>query len=253
MTEFIAIPFQYILKFFNSFFGNYSVAIFIFTIIINLVLIPLNIKQQKSSAKQARLKPKLDELKEKYGDDRVKLNTATTELYQREQVSIAGGCLPMLIRMPILMGVYFAVRKLVEEKNTDFMLFRFIDLSEKPSFSIDIINEARWIWIIPFLSFITSIFSMYISNKQQKINNPQMQSGGNSMMTMMLIFPLISLWITFSVEGAVGFYWVCSNIVNTGIQLLINKYFSVDKIIAKETAEKGIKRRKFEKQRINEN
>ena len=253
MFEIIAIPFQYILKFFNMFFGNYSLAILIFTVVINLCLIPLNIKQQKSTAKQARLKPKLDQLKEKFGDDRMKYSTAMNELYQREGVSLAGGCLPMLIRMPILMGVYFAVRKLVEEKNSDFTLFGFIDLSEKPSFSFDIINDARWIWLIPFLSFVTSLLSMYISNKQQKKNNPQMQTAGNSMMSMMLIFPLISLWITFSVEGAVGFYWVCSNIVNTCIQLLVNHYYSVDKIIAKETAEKGIKRRKLERERINAN
>src|SRR5699024_8052761 len=93
--------------------GNYALSILVFTILVNAALIPLNIKQQKTMAGQARLRPKLDALKEKYGDDKMKYNAAMQELYQREDVKMMGGCLPMLLRMIFLMGVYSAIRMMV--------------------------------------------------------------------------------------------------------------------------------------------
>ena len=72
-------------------------------------MIPLSIKSQKSSVQQIRLKPKLDELKKKYGDDRNKYAPETQRLYQEEGVSMSGGCLPMLIRLPIMMSIYYLI------------------------------------------------------------------------------------------------------------------------------------------------
>ncbi len=86
--------------------GNFAVSIFLFTLLINLLLIPLSIKSQKSSVQQTRIKPKLDELKKKYGDDRQKLAQAQQELYQAENVSMAGGCLPMILRLVLMMCIY---------------------------------------------------------------------------------------------------------------------------------------------------
>ncbi len=89
--------------------NNFAVAIFIFTLVINLLLIPLTIKSQKSSVQQTKIKPKLDELKKKYGDDKQKYSAAMQELYQKENVSMAGGCLPMILRLVILMSIYYLV------------------------------------------------------------------------------------------------------------------------------------------------
>jgi YidC/Oxa1 family membrane protein insertase len=91
--------------------GNFAAAVFVFTVFINVILIPLNIKTQKSTIAQARIKPKLDELKKKYGDDRQKYSLEMNKLYQEENVSMSGGCLPMLIRLPIMLGVYQVVLK----------------------------------------------------------------------------------------------------------------------------------------------
>ena len=96
------IPLGWILKNISALFGgNFAAAVFVFTLLVNLAMIPLSIKSQKSSVQQIRLKPKLDELKKKYGDDRNKYATETQRLYQEEGVSMSGGCLPMLIRLPI--------------------------------------------------------------------------------------------------------------------------------------------------------
>ncbi len=92
-----------------AFGGSFAIAVFIFTILINVVLIPLNIKSQKSSVQQTRIKPKLDELKKRYGDDRQKYSEAMQKLYQEENVSMSGGCLPMILRLVIMMSIYFLI------------------------------------------------------------------------------------------------------------------------------------------------
>jgi YidC/Oxa1 family membrane protein insertase len=90
----------------DAFNGNFAAAVFIFTLLINIVFIPLTIKSQKSAVQQLRIKPKLDELKKKYGDDKQKYSQAMSQLYQEENVSMSGGCLPMLFRMLVLMSIY---------------------------------------------------------------------------------------------------------------------------------------------------
>lgn len=246
--DIIGIPFQYVLNFFHMFTGGtYALAILVFTIVVNAAMIPLTVKQQKSMAKQARLRPKLDALQKKYGDDRVKMANAQQELYQNENISPTGGCLPMIIRMLVLMGVYRAVYRIIETgtESVNFNLFG-LDLSQTPNFT------AGWqaIWIIPILSFVASVLSMLVSQLQQRKINPQAASGGGAMIGMMLFMPLFSLYIAFNVQGAVGYYWIISNIVGTGIQLIVNSMYSTNKILAKNMLDDGLKRKQYEAARI---
>ncbi|MBQ8203950.1 MAG: YidC/Oxa1 family membrane protein insertase [Clostridia bacterium] len=97
----------YVLRFFADMFGgSFAGAVFFFTLLINLVMIPLSIKSQKSSVDQLRIKPKMDDIRKRYGDDRQKLAEAQQKLYQEENVSMSGGCLPMIIRFALLMCIY---------------------------------------------------------------------------------------------------------------------------------------------------
>ena len=106
----INIPLGYIMRFLADFLGgNFAAAVFAFTLIINLALIPLSIKSQKSAVQQARIKPKLDDLKKRYGDDKQKYSEAMQKLYQEENVSMSGGCLPMFIRLAIMMSIYWLI------------------------------------------------------------------------------------------------------------------------------------------------
>jgi len=89
--------------------GNFAAAVFVFTLLINVVLIPLSIKSQKSSVQQTRIKPKLDDLKKRYGDDRQKYSEAMQKLYQEEGVSMSGGCLPMILRLVLMMSIYYLI------------------------------------------------------------------------------------------------------------------------------------------------
>lgn len=106
----INIPLSYILNFFAGLLGNsFAAAVLVFTIFINLAMIPLTIKGQKASVGQMRIKPKLDELKKKYGDDKQRYSQEMQKLYQEENISMSGGCLPMLIRLPIMFSIYYLI------------------------------------------------------------------------------------------------------------------------------------------------
>lgn len=106
----INIPLGYVLRFLSEILGgNFAASVLVFTLLINLVLIPLSIKSQKSSVSQMRIKPKLDELKKRYGDDRQKMAQAQQKLYQDEGVSMSGGCLPMIVRMILLFSIYWLI------------------------------------------------------------------------------------------------------------------------------------------------
>ncbi|MBQ3817104.1 MAG: YidC/Oxa1 family membrane protein insertase [Clostridia bacterium] len=101
-------PLAYVLRWLAQLFGgNFAAAVFFFTLIINVVLIPLSIRSQKSSVQQTRIKPKLDDLKKRYGDNKQKYSEAMQQLYADEGVSMSGGCLPMILRLVIMMSVYW--------------------------------------------------------------------------------------------------------------------------------------------------
>lgn len=275
--------------------GNYALAIVLFTILVNVVFLPLSIKQQKSSSKQAALRPRLEALKEKCGDDRQRYQTEMQALYQKENISMMGGCWTLLVRLPFLWGVWQAIRsplsyilnigedviakattltatllgkeasviteldivqnvdKLVsqdaslaglqqEVSTLNFNLFG-INLTETPHFDLGF-SQIGWIWLIPILSFATAMLSSVVSLRMQKKTNPQAGSMGG----MMLLMPLLSLWIAFTVPGAVGFYWACSNVANMIIQIFMQRIYGPYTMIAREEAKLVAARRAKEKE-----
>ncbi len=107
MFDILLKPLGWILQQLSLLFGgNFAASVFVFTILVNAILIPLNIKTQKSSVGQMRIRPKLEALKKKYGDDRQKMAMEQQRLMKEEGISMSGGCLPLLIRMPIMLGIY---------------------------------------------------------------------------------------------------------------------------------------------------
>ena len=109
--------------------------------------------------------------------------------------------------------------------------------------------KLDWIWVIPLLSFATSLASSFISMANTKKTNGESNPAANG--CMMIMMPLFSLWITFSVPGAVGWYWVCSNIISTIIMTAMQKLYFPGKLIAEIEAKEARKRRSLEQQRIN--
>ncbi len=274
--------------------GNYALAIVLFTILVNVIFLPLSVKQQKSMSKQTALKPRLDALKEKCGDDRARYQTEMQALYQKENVSMMGGCWTLLVRLPFLWGVWQAIRcplsyivnapadlidkgikllgkadatelevvhnindlvakdaslaplkESVASLNFDFF---GINLTQTPDFDLSF-STIGWIWLIPILSFATAMLSSVVSLRMQKKTNPQGASAGG----MLLMMPLLSLWISFKVPGAVGFYWACSNIANMIIQIFMHRIYGPYTMIAREEAELiGERKAKENQLRMNE-
>lgn len=101
----------YIIEFIYNLVQNYGIAIILFTLLIKMLLFPLNIKSQKAMKKQQKIQPILMDLQKKYANDQEKLNRETMKLYKDNNISMTGGCLPMLIQMPILIGLYQVIQR----------------------------------------------------------------------------------------------------------------------------------------------
>ena len=109
--QYVLIPFAWLLRTLYQVFGNYGVALILFSLIIKLVLLPFNAKSKKSMMKTSRLGPKLKELEKKYGDDKLKYQQEVSALYKRENASPTGGCLWSLLPLILLMALYYVVRQ----------------------------------------------------------------------------------------------------------------------------------------------
>ena len=110
LFEIITIPLGYIIELIYKVVQNYGVSILVFTIVVKLLLLPLNVKSQKAMKKQQKIQPILAELQKKYANDQQKLQQEMMKLYKDNDVSMMGGCLPMLIQMPILIGLYRVIQ-----------------------------------------------------------------------------------------------------------------------------------------------
>jgi len=308
--DIINIPIGWILKFFNDLCNNnFALAIILLTIVANLIVVPLSMHSQRSTSKQARLRPKLDLLKQKFGDDKMKYNEAMQKLYAQEGVSMTGGCLPMLLRLPFFIGIFNVVRSpltyisgidgtFIEEAfsvikalpetvrtacnininslteldiinnfgtisgsmtkgvneigsaidTVDFNLFGIekLNLTDTPIFGMNF-AAVQLIWLIPVFSFLTAMITSIVSSRIQKKLNPDTPTMGCIVFGM----PIISLVIAFTVPGAVGFYWACSNLVSGAIQVLLQLYYGPNHIIAKEQVRDTLKRYASEKKKLN--
>ncbi len=108
---FLSVPFGYVLKWCYMLVQNYGVAIIIFTLLSKFIILPFQMKSKKSMMEMNRLQPKLKELERRYKDDKQKYSMEVSKLYKKEGVSMMGGCLPLLITLPIMIGLYSVVRQ----------------------------------------------------------------------------------------------------------------------------------------------
>ena len=111
MWHYIVMGMGWIIKTIYELVQNYGVAIILFTVVIKLILLPLNIKSQRAMKKQQKIQPIIAELQRKYANDQTKLQQEMAKVYRENGVSMTGGCLPLLIQMPILIALYQAIQK----------------------------------------------------------------------------------------------------------------------------------------------
>lgn len=197
----IADPLFWILEKINSVVNNWGWSIILLTILIKLVFYPLSAASYKSMAKMKKLGPRMETLKERFSDDKAQLQQAMMKLYKEEKVNPAGGCLPILIQIPVFIALYYVLLESVELRHAPFALW-WQDLTSPDPY-----------YVLPILMGL----SMFL---QQKLNPaPMEQMQKNIMMIMPLV--LTFLFLTFP-QGLV-LYWVVNNCLSIVQQWSINK------------------------------
>nr|WP_321514657.1 membrane protein insertase YidC [uncultured Pseudodesulfovibrio sp.] len=195
------------LNFFYGYIGNYGIAIIILTIIIKLIFWPLSQKSYASMEQMKKLQPMVQKLREKYGDDKQRLNQETMALYKTYKVNPMGGCLPMVVQIPVFFGLYKALLGAVELRHAPFIahvpftdLPWLADLSAKdPYYITPIIMGA----------------SMFL---QQKMTP---SAGDPTQQKIMLFMPLIFTFMFLQFPSGLVIYWLFNNLLSIGQQLMI--------------------------------
>lgn len=204
----IARPLGWLLSFLYGFIDNYGITIIIFTIIVKLCLYPLYIKQTKSMARMSEVQPKMAELQRKYANDKETMNIKMAELYKEEKFNPMGGCLPMVIQMPIIMGLFALLRNPLAYLSDDSMLFA---VHESFLWMMDLSQPDKW--ILPILAGIAT-FIAFSLNQQQTADATGAAAQMNGMNKMMkFIFPIMIVWMGRSFPAGLAIYWALGQVM----------------------------------------
>ncbi|UII30309.1 membrane protein insertase YidC [Fulvivirga ulvae] len=236
INRFVIIPLFDLL---GGFISNYGLIIIIMVLLIKLVLSPLSYKSYLSMAKMKVLKPELDEIKEKHGEDLAKAQQEQMKLYQKVGVSPLSGCIPMLLQMPILFAMFYFFPQSIELRGESFLWAE--DLS-----TYDSIMQLPF--TIPFYGDHVSLFVllMTMSTILYTWSNQQVSTVQGPMKTFSYLMPVIFMFVLNSYPAALSFYYFVSNIVTFGQQALIRKFVDEEKIkvILEENRKKNVNKKK---------
>jgi YidC/Oxa1 family membrane protein insertase len=199
--KWLAMPLLAAVKFLYKYVHNYGVAIIILTLLIKIIFWPLGNKSYKSMKEMQKLQPKLAELKEKYKDDKARIGQETMALYKSHKVNPLGGCLPMLIQIPVFFGLYKALMYAIELRHAPFVWW-IQDLSDKDPY-----------YITPVIMGATMLI-------QQKMSPPM---GDPMQQKLMLIMPVVFTFMFLNFSSGLVIYWLFQNILSIGQQYYINK------------------------------
>jgi YidC/Oxa1 family membrane protein insertase len=203
---FISMGLFWLLKHIHQYVGNWGWSIVIVTVLIKLAFYHLSAKSYRSMASMRNLQPRLQALRERYSDDKQKLTQATMELYKAEKVNPLGGCLPILVQIPVFIALYWMLLESVELRQAPFILW-IHDLSAKDPY-----------YILPILMGIT----MFI---QQRLNPPPPDPTQAKVMQFLPIF-FTALFLNF--PSGLVLYWVVNNALSILQQWFIMRRMSID-------------------------
>ena len=201
VLTFIAKPIFWVLNKINNFVSNWGWSIIILTMLIKLVFYKLSEASYKSMANMRKVQPRLAAMKERFGSDRQKMNQAMMKMYKEEKINPLGGCLPILVQIPVFISLYWVLLESVELRQADW-IFWFTDLSAKDPY-----------FVLPLLMGIT----MFI---QQKLNPPPMDPMQAKIMQALPI--VFTVFFAFFPAGLV-LYWVVNNTLSIAQQWYITK------------------------------
>ncbi len=229
----LAKPLGWVLMGLYNLVGNYGISLIILTLAVKLILYPLYAKQIKSTTKMSALQPKMQEIQQKYANDKATMNQKVSELYQKEGVSMTSGCMPMVIQMVIIMGLFALLRNPMSYMDSDNML---LAIHESFLWIQDLAQPDKW--VLPIGAGVATFFSFNMSqaNMGQSGNQQQMQ-----MMTMSMkyFFPVMILLMARSYPAGLALYWFFSQIIQIFYNLRFNK---IRKELKENATKKGKKK-----------
>lgn len=213
----IAKPLHFALIFFNDYVNNYGISIIILTIIIKILFWPLTQKSQKSMKEMKKIQPLMTKIREKYKNDKERMNKEMMGLYRTYKVNPMSGCLPMLIQIPVFFALYRTLMGSIELRHAPFMLW--IDDLAAPdrlfsfSFSIPFMDPP---YGIPVLTLLMGA-SMFITQKL----TPAV--GDPAQAKIMMFLPIMFTVMFINFPSGLVLYWLTQNILSIGQQYLINR------------------------------
>ncbi|NTW07562.1 MAG: membrane protein insertase YidC, partial [Syntrophaceae bacterium] len=194
-------PLLWVLNFIHNYIANYGLAILVLTLLIKIIFWPLGNLSYKSMQEMKNLQPKIAELKERYKNDQQKIGAETMALYKAHHVNPLGGCLPMLIQIPIFFGLYKALLYSIELRHSPFFWW-IQDLSAKDPY-----------YITPIIMGATQ----FIQQKMTPTMGDPMQAK------LMLFMPVIFTFFFLNFPSGLVIYWLFNNIFSIGQQYYMNK------------------------------
>ncbi len=219
----LATPLSYLLTWLYNLVGNYGIAVIILTVIVKACLYPVYAKSMKSTMKMGKLQPKMQELQQKYGKDRELYQQKVSELYKEEGASMYGGCLPMVVQMIVIMGLFALLRTPMNYITDQNMLYA---IHESFLWIPDLAQPDKW--ILP-LAAAAATFGSYSMNSMQSMQASMASTTnaqqGNMMGKMMkYFFPIMILWFARTYPAGLALYWFGSQVIQIFYNLRFNKW-----------------------------
>ena len=228
-VEFIAKPLLDFLKWLNSYIHNYGISIIVITLIMRLIFLPLTIKSMVSmkrmQVKMEQIKPKIEALKEKFKDDKARQNSELMKLYSSNGInplSSLGGCLPMLIQLPVFIALYDVFLHSIDLRQSSFLWIN--DLSE-PEHLFNIPGIGIPFRLLPLIMGI----SWFISQKMTPVTPSAGNENMQMQMKMMQFMPIIFTVMFWGLPSGLILYWTVSNILSIGQQIYVNRLVNTPK------------------------
>ena len=215
--DIIAKPCLWFMNFIYGFIPNYGVAIIILTIFTKVLLWPLGSKSYKSMNEMKKVQPLMAEIREKYKDDKKKMNTEIMGLYKIYKINPMGGCLPMIVQIPVFFALYRMLYEAIELRHAPFLLW-INDLSAPDrlfrfDFSVPFMQPPYGIPVLTLVMGATMLL-------QQKMSPPP---GDPAQAKMMMFMPIIFTFIFINFSSGLVLYWLINNVLSIGQQYYISK------------------------------
>jgi YidC/Oxa1 family membrane protein insertase len=231
-------------NFLRKYIDNFGIIILLLTIFIKTLLFPFTYKSYISQAKMRALKPEVDELTKKYGNDKpLEKQQATMALYKKAGVNPMGGCLPMLLQFPILIAMFFFFPTSIELRQESFLwahdLSTFDSILDLP-FNIPVYGNHVSLFVL--LMTITTILSTRLNSQATSTQ------GMPGMKTMMYLMPIMFLFILNNYSSGLSYYYFLANVITIGQTYIIRAFIDEDKIRAQlqVNKKKPVKKSKFQ-------